>query len=476
MNLTLEIISANGSGLGAGRRKVFGVEGGRIGRAPDCDWVLPSPNKYVSRHHATILEADGVFYVKAEGENGVAINSPSALLPFATPSPIQNGDRLFIDEYEILASVVTDAARPPLILDDPFAEDADPVSLMPIADPRHGEDLDPLSLLPGTPIRPAPRERGYFASPQGSVLTDPFVPPPPLPTPAAASSIPAAAAIPANWNETTFGFAADPKPDVPPRAQPRSPAKPQVQIPTEPARRPVSRTPPPAADPPSRPAPIAPPRPVAGPRAAQTVPPAMPPAAGLDLNSMLRAAGVDPQGVSPEVAATLGQILKLVVQGTIDVLRAREEVKTQFRLAVTRVQASDNNPLTFAVDADDAINSLLNRHNAAFLPPLEAFQRAFDDIRAHQVAMLAGMRAGFENLMARFDPQQLQEQFDKQAKRGGLLGVRGTPKYWEFYADFFAGLRGDREDAFRRLFGEEFSLAYEKQIELLKRSRGSKIR
>jgi type VI secretion system FHA domain protein len=249
-----------------------------------------------------------------------------------------------------------------------------------------------------------------------------------------------------------------------------------VQIPTEPARRPVSRTPPPAADPPSRPAPIAPPRPVAGPRAAQTVPPAMPPAAGLDLNSMLRAAGVDPQGVSPEVAATLGQILKLVVQGTIDVLRAREEVKTQFRLAVTRVQASDNNPLTFAVDADDAINSLLNRHNAAFLPPLEAFQRAFDDIRAHQVAMLAGMRAGFENLMARFDPQQLQEQFDKQAKRGGLLGVRGTPKYWEFYADFFAGLRGDREDAFRRLFGEEFSLAYEKQIELLKRSRGSKIR
>jgi type VI secretion system protein ImpI len=188
---------------------------------------------------------------------------------------------------------------------------------------------------------------------------------------------------------------------------------------------------------------------------------------------MLRAAGVDPQNVSPETAATLGQVLFTVVQGTIDALRARDEVKSQFRLAVTRVREKNNNPLTFSVDAEDAINKLLNRQSAGFLPPLEAFQRAFDDIRAHQMAMLAGMRAGFENLMERFNPEQLQSDFDKQAKRGGVLAV-GKPKYWELYGDYFAGLRGDRDDAFRRLFGEEFALAYEKQVDLIKRSRGKK--
>ena len=188
---------------------------------------------------------------------------------------------------------------------------------------------------------------------------------------------------------------------------------------------------------------------------------------------MLRAAGVDPQNVSPETAATLGQILFIVVQGTIDALRARDEVKSQFRLAVTRVRDRDNNPLSFSVDAADAINSLLSRRSPGYLPPLEAFQRAFDDIRAHQIAMLAGMRAGFESLLSRFDPEQLQEEFDKRAKRSGVLGV-GKPKYWDLYSDHFAGLRGDRDDAFRRLFGEEFALAYEKQSDFIKRNRGKK--
>jgi type VI secretion system protein ImpI len=86
------------------------------------------------------------------------------------------------------------------------------------------------------------------------------------------------------------------------------------------------------------------------------------------------------------------------------------------------------------------------------------------------MAMIAGMRAGFESLMNQFDPEHLKERFDKQAKRGGILGVVAKPNYWEQYGVHFEGLRGDRDDAFRRLFGEEFALAYEKQIALLKRS------
>ena len=204
-------------------------------------------------------------------------------------------------------------------------------------------------------------------------------------------------------------------------------------------------------------------------RAPSSVQSSAPASGGLDLDSVLRAAGVDPQNVDPEIAATLGQIFKMVVQGTIDALRARDEVKSQFRLAVTRVKTKENNPLAFSVDAADAINSMLVRRNPAFLAPVDAFQRAFDDIRAHQVAMIAGMRAGFESLMSQFDPEELKERFDKQAKRGGILGAVAKPNYWEQYGDYFGGLRGDRDDAFRRLFGEEFALAYEKQIALLKR-------
>lgn len=168
----------------------------------------------------------------------------------------------------------------------------------------------------------------------------------------------------------------------------------------------------------------------------------------------------------------MGTIMRSVVQGLIEVLRARSEIKTEFRMPVTQVKVSENNPLKFAANAEDAIGNLLGRRNPAYLPPQEAFEDAFNDVRFHQLAMLAGVRAGFENLMNRFDPAQLQEQFDRTGKRGGLFGGSGKAGYWDRYAERYQEMAADRDDTFRRLFGEEFARAYEQQLSVLKRSRG----
>jgi type VI secretion system protein ImpI len=181
---------------------------------------------------------------------------------------------------------------------------------------------------------------------------------------------------------------------------------------------------------------------------------------------------VEPESVPPEMAATLGLILRTVVQGVVEVLRARAEFRNQFRLPVTRVQMSENNPLKFAVNAEDALSSLLRRRNAGYLGPLEAFEDAFNDIRFHQLAVLAGMRAGFEGVMSRFEPQKLQQEFDKRLKRGALLSVASKLRYWDLYTDLFEEMASDPDTTFRRLFGEEFAMAYERQLEELKRGRG----
>jgi type VI secretion system FHA domain protein len=170
----------------------------------------------------------------------------------------------------------------------------------------------------------------------------------------------------------------------------------------------------------------------------------------------------------------LGQILKLVVQGTIDVLRARAEIKSEFRLQVTRLKVSENNPLKFSVNAEDAMASFFTKRNNAYLQPVEAFQDAFEDIRNHQLAMLAGMRAGFDSVLERLDAATLQEQFDKQIKRGGLLSMSSKSRYWDLFEEYCRELGADRETAFRRLFGEEFGSAYETQLDKLKRSRDRK--
>src|ERR1700736_6624156 len=102
LSLILEVSGERAQELGEMRRKVFGDAGGRIGRAPDCDWVLA--NRYVSRHHATVSFVDGAFCIASAGENGVAINDVWVKLPRLEPRVLASGDRLYIDEYEIIVS------------------------------------------------------------------------------------------------------------------------------------------------------------------------------------------------------------------------------------------------------------------------------------------------------------------------------------------------------------------------------------
>jgi type VI secretion system protein ImpI len=170
----------------------------------------------------------------------------------------------------------------------------------------------------------------------------------------------------------------------------------------------------------------------------------------------------------------LGTIMRSVVQGLIEVLRARSEIKTEFRMPVTQVRVSENNPLKFAANAEDALAMLFGRRNPAYLGPQEAFEDAFNDVRFHQLAMLVGVRAGFDNLLSRFDPEQLQEVFERQAKRGLFSG--GKAKYWDMYVERFREMAAERDETFRRLFGEEFARAYEQQLAVLKRGRGAQQR
>jgi type VI secretion system FHA domain protein len=572
MELTLEVVSPNGEVLGPARRKVFGPEGGRIGRSPDCEWVLANP--YISRHHATVRWISGTYYIESTGENGVAVNSPQALIPQRERRALRNGDRIYLDEYEIAVVIAVADAPVPLAggpmsfapSDDPLANLVGSGRSTTVMDPleQSHDELDPLKQLGGTRgPSTAPADVNWNHTPG---LNDQFTPPsvPPrtgsaaipddwdgtsLQQRAGASARPpvapsGSAAIPDDWDKTSFQQRQAAQPVAPPPTPPQVPtpgsgghrgrgamplrpapvtpspvsSAPASQTPVAPPLAPVRQPPAyqpsaaqpsvhqgsledllsqPVADadeqatvPPSARQAPTPPRTMPPPvRQAPTPPRAVPPAfagatttaatadtpapAGdFDVTTLLRSAGVDPASVPPETAASLGLILRTVVQGVVEVLQARTEVKNQFRMALTRIKTAENNPLKFSVNAEDALNSLLGRRSPAYLAPVEAFEDAFDDIRFHQMAMLAGMRAGFENALQRFDPQRLQEVFDKRVKRG-MLQMGAKSRYWELYADEFRELTGDPDDAFKRLFGEVFAEAYEQQLEELKRSRKS---
>jgi len=181
-------------------------------------------------------------------------------------------------------------------------------------------------------------------------------------------------------------------------------------------------------------------------------------------------AGLDPADVTPELARTFGQILRVVVSGVMDVMRSRQQIKDEFRMRMTQFKPAENNPLKFSANVDDALHNLLVKRNAAYLGPVEAFEDAFADLRNHQIAMLAGMRVAFESMLAAFDPDSLQQEFDRQLGKG-LMPAK--LRYWDLYREKRDEMLKDPEASFRRLFGEEFARAYEEQLRQLKAEDGS---
>jgi type VI secretion system FHA domain protein len=430
---------------------------------------------------------NGVFFVEGVGTNGIAINDPERVLPRNEPYPLKTGDKVFIDEYEV---AVTASAAAPAEPARPAARDnvrSAAESVAPAARPsapiisgpaESSEDLDPLRKLTAgnsVPAQPRPQRPVESAWNHTSSLQDHFTPP-----------TPAGPLIPENWDRTSFDRSKlqispgpAPQPSMPQRtaAGPASAPAPSWPSSTPPGSTASTASARSSSPPSSLSAHAAPIGTSAGPRATPPPPPnprASSPsaAATFDWDGFLRSAGVDPSRVPPETAAAMGNIMLSVVQGLIEVLRARTEIKTEFRMPVTQVKVSENNPLKFAANAEDAIGNLLGRRNPAYLPPQEAFEDAFNDVRFHQLAMLAGVRAGFDNLMDRFDPAQLQEAFERQGKRGGLFGGGGKASYWDRYSERYQEMAADRDETFRRLFGEEFARAYEQQLSVLKRTRG----
>lgn len=227
----------------------------------------------------------------------------------------------------------------------------------------------------------------------------------------------------------------------------------------------------PPAQPQSPPAqaPVAPPsRPVAQPTGASGL------AEPELLQAFLRGAGLERLQIQPadRVAQmeAIGRSYRLMVEGLVDVLRARASLKGEFRMSQTMIRPVENNPLKFAPNVEEALLLLLRQGNQAFMPPDQAVNESFEDLKAHQIAVMAGIQGAIRHLLARFEPQALEGRLDKPGGLSALLPGARQAKYWELFTQLYASISREAEEDFQDLFGREFSRAYEEQIARLQRS------
>jgi type VI secretion system protein len=500
--------------------QTFKKQGGSLGRAESNSWVLPDPDKFLSSCHCEILFDANTYFILDLSTNGTFFNNSLEPLGKGTKAPLNDGDFFEVGEYRFSIKVVADqdfAGSSPFAskqilptssgADDIFSSRGllDPSLVDPFsgngflpADFSLGPDsqsVDPLLALDNARKTPGKDNfgGGLFDSVNNSTPGNIFLGNSQTdhsPGLDQAISWPAAAQenlIPEDWggdfmdeppmpvaspkarNEAPFGhpikadpfdqspFAASvsdvpakkieiplPTPKTIPVAQPR--VQPQIPAQAAPTVTPVARVP--------------------EHHAVAT--------SGAINHRLITAMGLDANKLtaqqSDEISDVVGELMREIVDGMMQVLRSRASIKNEFRMNVTTIQPVENNPLKFSVGVEEALENMFLKKTNAYKKPVDAFREGFQEIGEHQVAMIAGIRFGFERMVERFNPDNLEKNFNKHGKGGVIPGMQKA-KYWNNYKDYYLSFLDNMESSFQHLFGSDFVNAYEDQLRKLAAAR-----
>ncbi len=252
---------------------------------------------------------------------------------------------------------------------------------------------------------------------------------------------------------------------------PRSaPPAPRTEVPTTP---PVTTSPvttPPVTTPPVTTPPVTTP-PVTAPPPTAMASPAPVGSSELAARAFLKSLGAEDVQISDqELTSTmsrLGHVLRMMVTGVREILMTRTSIKSEFRIKQTVLKTGGNNPLKFSISPEQAIEVLVKPKAKGYLDATDAAEESLQDIKAHEVAMIAGMEAAIQGVLGKLEPSKLEEQIDSGGGLTGILTSRRA-RYWEVYKNMYAEISDQAESDFYELFAHEFARAYQEQLDKLK--------
>ena len=190
------------------------------------------------------------------------------------------------------------------------------------------------------------------------------------------------------------------------------------------------------------------------------------------LHAFLAGAGIPSvaisSGLTPELMETLGKLVASSIKGTMDLIALRALVKREVKAEVTMVVLRKNNPLKFFPDSQTVLISMLRKKMPGFMAPDEALDDAFSDLHAHQLGVVAGMRAAMDAMLKRLHPHNFERKLLPPAFMDKMIASRPKARLWDMYAEQFSGISLEAKDDFQSLFGKDFLNAYENEIERYK--------
>ncbi len=170
-----------------------------------------------------------------------------------------------------------------------------------------------------------------------------------------------------------------------------------------------------------------------------------------------------------EVMRNAGKVLNEFIVGMTDLLKCRTNLKSIFRLDQTTTLPRHNNPLKLSEDVRASMRQLLVGEVGEYLGPVDSVKEVCRDLKFHHDAVLSAMNSSFGAFADRFDPDELQENFDRTLKKKPLFSALNQLRYWRLYCDLYPIMTQRGSGQFPHMFGEEFVSEYEKQVAEFKR-------
>jgi len=473
------------------RQVEFGPSGGTIGRADSCDWILEDPERFVSSRHVKISFKRGVFSIEDTSTNGTYLND--GLVGKGNRAPLKTGDVLRIGRFILSTSLYDDDGKViggieansemsllsdgPVNADDLLAEEGATASIDEYLEnsprPTRNPGADPFdvsdSLSQETGMAdalPTLMQREHNSAIPQDWNTDPsdeeFTP---RKSDASDEESPKLDPL-ADMSQASKSFGTV-HAEQPAALKAKSKAKPKAKAKAKPKAKPKTRAKTKTKEADRKAAmpmtaavtePVVDSQPIR-PQVVQRLDTKAQIAPQLTEANSFSEAFLDvfslPHEIAtPEHGALLGHVMKELLNGTIDLLNARADVRDELRLGKARVDAKENNPLKFSINAQDAALRLIKGQTMGFMEPISATEEALRELREHHFALLAGIDAGIKAVLNEMDPKNTMNS----------KGVLGIPTLVNRLSERHAAIAEDAIERSGGVFWRAFSNMYKASI------------
>ena len=185
--------------------------------------------------------------------------------------------------------------------------------------------------------------------------------------------------------------------------------------------------------------------------------------------AFVRGLGINPNMVPDENSEQwfeqLGQSFSLMLLGLMETLHNRAEFKQNNRLNHTAFRKSENNPLKFSANLEDAIHNLYNRNTASFMRADIAIKEAFVDIENHEKALMKGVEGTVSSVMSLVEPSSIySDAMSSDSFFNKIIPARKYAQSWKRFEGIHYQLTDEIVNKESPFYLEDFAKHYENAL------------